>query len=117
MKILIVGHGGREHALLWKLHRDHPEHDYLFTAGNAGMETLARPVDARPADVEAVTAVVRDEDVDFTVIGPEAPLAAGLADRLRAEGRAAFGPGADGARLEARRLALLKPKHPPPQQQ
>ncbi len=101
MKILIVGHGGREHALLWKLHRDHPENDYLFTAGNAGMETLARPVAARPVDVETVTAVVRDEDVDFTVIGPEAPLAAGLADRLRAQGRAAFGPGADGARLEA----------------
>ena len=101
MKVLVVGHGGREHALLWKLRRDHPEHEYLFTAGNAGMEALGRAVDARPADVEAVVAVVAAEDVDFTVIGPEAPLAAGLADRLRAHGRAAFGPGADGARLEA----------------
>ncbi|HUF90622.1 MAG TPA: phosphoribosylamine--glycine ligase [Gemmatimonadota bacterium] len=101
MRILLVGHGGREHALLWKLRRDHPEHAYLFTAGNAGMESIGRPVDARPADVEAVAALVAAEDVDFTVIGPEAPLAAGLADRLRAEGRAVFGPGADGARLEA----------------
>jgi phosphoribosylamine--glycine ligase len=101
VKVLVVGHGGREHALLWKLRRDHPEHEYLFTAGNAGMEALGRAIDARPADVEAIARVVAAEDVDFTVVGPEAPLAAGLADRLRSEGRAAFGPGADGARLEA----------------
>jgi phosphoribosylamine--glycine ligase len=101
MKVLVVGHGGREHALLWKLHRDHPQHEYLFTAGNAGMEALGRPVDARPADAPAIAALVAAEDVDFTVVGPEAPLAAGVADRLRADGRAAFGPGADGARLEA----------------
>jgi phosphoribosylamine--glycine ligase len=101
VRILVVGHGGREHAILWKLHRDHPEHEYLFTAANAGMEALGRAVDVTPADVEAVAALVRAEGVDFTVVGPEAPLAAGLADRLRAEGRAAFGPGKDGARLEA----------------
>jgi phosphoribosylamine--glycine ligase len=101
VKVLVVGHGGREHALLWKLRRDHPEHEYLFTAGNAGMESLGRAIDARPADVEEIARVVAAEDVDFTVVGPEAPLAAGLADRLRSEGRAAFGPGADGARLEA----------------
>ena len=101
MKVLIVGHGGREHAILWKLRRDHPEHEYLFTAGNAGMESLGRAIDARPADIEEIARVVAAEDVDFTVVGPEAPLAADLADRLRWEGRAAFGPGADGARLEA----------------
>jgi phosphoribosylamine--glycine ligase len=101
MKVLIVGHGGREHAILWKLHRDHPGHEFLFTAGNAGMEALGRAVDVRSADIEAIAAVVEAEDVDFTVVGPEAPLAAGLVDRIRAAGRAAFGPGADGARLEA----------------
>jgi phosphoribosylamine--glycine ligase len=101
VKILVVGSGGREHALLWKLHRDHPEHDYLFTGANAGMESLGRAVAVKPADVAAVAAVVAREDVGFTVIGPEVPLAAGLADRLRADGRAVFGPGADGARLEA----------------
>jgi phosphoribosylamine--glycine ligase len=101
VKVLVVGHGGREHALLWKLRRDHPEHEYLFTAGNAGMEALGRAIVARPADVVAGARVVAAEDVDFTVVGPEAPLAAGLADRLRSEGRAAFGPGADGARLES----------------
>ena len=104
MRILVVGHGGREHALLWKLHRDHPEHEYLFTAGNAGMEALGRAVDVKPGDVEGVAGLVAAEDVGFTVVGPEAPLAAGLADRLRAAGRAAFGPGAEGARLEASKV-------------
>jgi phosphoribosylamine--glycine ligase len=101
VKILVVGCGGREHALLWKLHRDHPEHEYLFTGANAGMESLGRAIDAAPADIAAVAALVAREDVGFTVVGPEVPLAAGLADRLRADGRAVFGPGADGARLEA----------------
>jgi phosphoribosylamine--glycine ligase len=101
MRILVVGSGGREHALLWKLHRDHPGHEYLFTGANAGMESLGRAVDANPADVDSVAALVAAEDVGFTVVGPEVPLAAGLADRLRADGRRVFGPGADGARLEA----------------
>ena len=100
MRILVVGSGGREHALLWKLHRDHPENEYLFTGSNAGMEAIGRAVDAPPADVAAVAALVASENVDFTVVGPEVPLAAGLADRLRSDGRAVFGPGADGARLE-----------------
>jgi phosphoribosylamine--glycine ligase len=100
MRILVVGSGGREHALLWKLHRDHPENDYVFTGANAGMEALSRAVDVSAADVAAVAALVASEDVDFTVVGPEVPLAAGLADRLRDDGRAVFGPGADGARLE-----------------
>jgi len=100
MRILVVGSGGREHALLWKLHRDHPENDYVFTGANAGMEALSRAVDVSAADVAAVAALVASENVDFTVVGPEVPLAAGLADRLRDDGRAVFGPGADGARLE-----------------
>jgi phosphoribosylamine--glycine ligase len=100
MRILVVGSGGREHALLWKLHRDRPEHEYLFTGANAGMEAIGRAVDVSAADVSAVAAIVASEDVDFTVVGPEVPLAAGIADRLRADGRAVFGPGADGARLE-----------------
>ncbi|HET6617593.1 MAG TPA: phosphoribosylamine--glycine ligase, partial [Gemmatimonadota bacterium] len=101
MRILVVGHGGREHALLWKLHRDHPEHEYLYTGTNAGMGALGRAVEVDAPDVAAGAALVEAEDVGFTVVGPEAPLAAGVADRLRAEGRAVFGPGADGARLEA----------------
>jgi phosphoribosylamine--glycine ligase len=100
MRILVVGSGGREHALLWKLHRDHPENDYLFTGANAGMEALGRAVDVLPTDVTAMAALVASEAVDFTIVGPEVPLVAGLADRLRSDGRAVFGPGADGARLE-----------------
>ena len=100
MRILVVGSGGREHALLWKLHRDHPENEYLFTGANAGMEAIGRSVEVSVSDVEALVALIASEDVDFTVVGPEVPLVAGLADRLRADGRAVFGPGADGARLE-----------------
>jgi phosphoribosylamine--glycine ligase len=101
MKVLVVGSGGREHALLWKLHRDHPEHEYLFTGANAGMDALGRGFDVDPRDVETIAALVAAQDVGFTIVGPEVPLAAGLADRLRADSRAVFGPGADGARLEA----------------
>ncbi|HUP20410.1 MAG TPA: phosphoribosylamine--glycine ligase [Gemmatimonadota bacterium] len=100
MRGLVVGSGGREHALLWKLSRDHPEHDLLVTRGNGGTGGLARAVDVDPADVAAVAALVEAEDVDFTVVGPEVPLAAGLADLLRDTGRAVFGPGRAAARLE-----------------
>jgi len=101
MRILIVGNGGREHAFVWKLHRDHPEHDYLITGGNGGTTPPARAVDVSPSDVEALVALADAEGVDFTVVGPEAPLAAGIVDAFRAEGRRIFGPTRSAARLES----------------
>ena len=84
MRVCVVGSGGREHALAHVLGR---HHDVVVTPGNPG---IGGSVPTPPEEIEA----------DLTVIGPEAPLVAGLADRLRSAGRLVFGPGADGARLE-----------------
>ena len=101
MKVLIVGGGGREHALLWKLHRDHPEHEYLIAPGNGGTVELARSVDVPPADPAALAGFATSNRVDFTIVGPEAPLAAGVVDALRAAGLAVYGPTRAAAQLES----------------
>ncbi len=101
MRVLVVGQGGREHALVEALHNadDHP-HVYV-TPGNPGMETFAERVAIAPTDVESIVGWSRKNEIDFVVIGPEAPLALGLADALREIGIAVLGPGAAGARLES----------------
>ena len=101
MRVLVVGGGGREHALCWALKRDHP-HATLFAApGNPGTAQLGTNLAiAATAAADLVTAA-RQHSIDFAVIGPEAPLAAGLADALRAAGTAVLGPSAAAARLEA----------------
>ncbi len=100
MRVLVVGGGGREHALAWALARD-PAVDELFAApGNAGIEEVARCAPVEATDVEGIVALVETESIDFTVVGPEAPLVAGLVDALAARGRRAFGPTAAGARIE-----------------
>lgn len=97
MKILLVGGGGREHALAWKLGR---EADILAAPGNPGIAQIA-PCHAAPSgDFPAIFDLARRFRPDLVVIGPEAPLIAGLADQLRAHDFAVLGPGADGARLE-----------------
>lgn len=98
MKILVVGSGGREHALVWRLDRD--GHTVLAAPGNPGIETLARCAAIAVDDHAALTELATNERVDLVVVGPEAPLVAGLADALRARGIPTFGPGADGAQLE-----------------
>jgi phosphoribosylamine--glycine ligase len=100
VKALIVGGGGREHALAWKLKRDDPSIELLAAPGNPGIAELARCVAVPASDVARVTALAAAERVDLVVVGPEAPLAAGLADALRARGMPAFGPSASGARIE-----------------
>jgi len=101
MRILIVGNGGREHALLWKLRRDAPAAGFYATRPNAGMAGMARAVDIAPTNVEALTAWAGDHRMDLVVIGPEVPLALGLADRLEAAGVPAFGPSRAAARIES----------------
>ena len=101
MRILIVGSGGREHALLWKLRRDAPAAGFYATRPNAGMAGMARPVDISPTDVQALTSWAVDCGMDLVVIGPEVPLALGLADRLEAAGVPAFGPSRAAARIES----------------
>ena len=100
MKVLIVGGGGREHALAWKLKRDHPTLELLAAPGNPGIAELARCVPVPASDVARIVDLAATERVDLVVVGPEAPLAAGLADALRARGIATFGPSAAAARIE-----------------
>ena len=101
MRILVVGGGGREHALSWALRRDLPTATLFAAPGNPGTALLATNLQTDPAHADDIARVVRDEHIDLTVIGPEAPLAAGLADRLRADGRLVFGPSRAAARIEA----------------
>ena len=94
MKVLVVGSGGREHAIVRALHRSPHNPEILAVPGNAGIAADARVLRGDPLDV------ARDEAVDLVVVGPEAPLVDGLADRLAEAGIAVFGPSAAAARLE-----------------
>ncbi|MBI1219728.1 MAG: phosphoribosylamine--glycine ligase [Rhodobacteraceae bacterium] len=101
MNILVLGGGGREHALAWAISQN-PKCDRLIVApGNAGIAALAECADLDVLDGAAVVAFAAENAIDFVVIGPEAPLAAGVADALAAAGILAFGPSAAAARLEA----------------
>lgn len=101
MKILVVGGGGREHALCWKL-RQSPRCAALHAApGNAGMADVAQCHAVSVTDLDGMLTLARDLAIDLVVVGPEVPLAAGLADRLTGEGIRVFGPSAAAARIES----------------
>ena len=101
MNILILGGGGREHALAWAV-KQNPKCDRLIVSpGNAGIAALAECADVDILDGAAVVAFCAENAVDFVIVGPEAPLAAGVADATRAAGILTFGPSAAAARLEA----------------
>ena len=100
MKVLLIGSGGREHALAWKL-KQSPLLTELFAApGNPGIGECATLLSLNTDDHAAVLSFCREADIDLVVVGPEAPLVAGLADTLRAGGIATFGPSAAAAQLE-----------------
>ena len=100
MRVLVVGGGAREHALVWRLAQN-PTIDKLFAApGNAGIARDAECVPVAGDDVVAITDFVERQRIDLTVIGPETPLVAGLADELLDRGRLVFGPTKDAARIE-----------------
>jgi phosphoribosylamine--glycine ligase len=100
MKVLVLGSGGREHALAWKLSREAAVREVLVAPGNPGTAALARNVALDILSPQAVTAFVQAEAVDLVVVGPEQPLAAGVSDALRAVGAVVFGPSQAAARLE-----------------
>lgn len=100
MRVLVIGSGAREHALLLGLRKD-PEVDYLALApGNAGTAAVAEQHDVDITSAEAVTGLARKLDIDLVVVGPEVPLVLGVADAVRAAGIACFGPSKDAARIE-----------------
>jgi phosphoribosylamine---glycine ligase len=101
MNVLLIGGGGREHALAWKL-RQSPQISSLYCApGNAGIRSIAKPVPLSARDHPSVLDACQELGIDLVVIGPEAPLVAGLAEHLRAHGVSVFGPSAAAAQLEA----------------
>ncbi len=100
VKTLVIGGGGREHALVWKLLQDDPSMEIIAAPGNPGIATLARCIQMRADDVQGLVAFARAERPDLTIVGPEAPLAAGVVDMFRAEGLAIFGPTRHAARIE-----------------
>ena len=100
MKVLVVGSGGREHALVWKISQSQRV-DRVFTApGNPGTAQHGQNVAVAADDIRGLVALARDKGVDLTVVGPERPLIAGIVDAFQAAGLRVFGPTASGARLE-----------------
>jgi len=104
VKVLVVGSGGREHALSWKISQS-PQLKKLFCApGNAGMSELAECVSIEADDVDGLVQFSKKEGIDLVVVGPEVPLVAGLVDRLEAEGILAFGPNKAASQLEGSKV-------------
>jgi len=100
MKVLLVGGGGREHALAWRLRQEDSRTEIFAAPGNPGIAELATCVPIGATDVDALATFARQAGVDWTLVGPEAPLAAGLVDRFRADGMPIFGPTRAAAMLE-----------------
>ena len=100
MKILVVGSGAREHTIIQALRRDPEKHQLWAAPGNAGIAADAEVVALNATNPKVVTEFAVSADIDLVIIGPEAPLVAGVADRLRKAGVAVFGPSADAAALE-----------------
>src|SRR5476651_1073602 len=101
MRVLVIGGGAREHALVARLSADRDVGELVCAPGNPGIARLARTLPVDVADVDALLALADREQIDFTVVGPELPLSLGVADRFAAEGRLLFGPTAAAARLES----------------
>jgi phosphoribosylamine---glycine ligase len=100
VNVLIVGSGGREHALAWKISQSPALSELHAAPGNPGIAALGRCHPIRSDDIEGLLGLCRQHSIDLVVVGPEAPLVAGVADELRRAGIAVFGPGRDAARIE-----------------
>ncbi len=104
MKILVIGSGGREHAIVWKINKS-PRVKKIFCApGNAGISEIAECIDIKVEDVEGLVSFAKREGIDFTVVGSEAPLVLGVVDRFSKEGLKIFGPTEKAARLEGSKV-------------
>jgi len=105
---MVIGSGAREHALAWKI-KQSPKVTELYAApGNAGTASIAHNLDIRPNDIEALAGAVRDIGIDLTIVGPEAPLAAGIVDRFEQLGMSIFGPSKTAAQIESSKVFARK---------
>ncbi len=104
MKVLIVGGGGREHALAWKIAQSPRVEEVLCAPGNAGIASAARCIDIRAEQVEALVDFAVQEGIGLTVVGPEVPLTMGIVDAFEARGLRVFGPGREAARIEGSKV-------------
>ncbi len=100
MRVLVVGSGGREHALVWKLLRSQSVKKVYCAPGNAGIEQLAELVPIQQTDIESLAQFARQEQIDLTVVGPEQPLTMGIVDLFESAGMRIFGPSKNAAMLE-----------------
>ncbi|MGA6973359.1 MAG: phosphoribosylamine--glycine ligase [Candidatus Binatus sp.] len=100
MKVLVIGKGGREHALVWRLHQSETVWKIFCAPGNPGIDQIAEPVPIAPTDGPALAEFAKSKSVDLTIVGPEDPLAAGVVDEFTRAGMKIFGPTAAAAQLE-----------------
>lgn len=118
MKVLVVGSGGREHAVVKKL-AENPEIERIYCApGNGGISVQATPVDIKATDVEGMVAFAKKEGIDFAVVTPDDPLVLGMADAMEEAGVPAFGPSKKAAQIEGSKVFaknLIKNTAFPPQ--
>lgn len=108
MKVLVVGQGGREHVLVWKLAQSSLVDKVYCAPGNAGTEIDGENVDIASDDIERLVKFAQTEEIGLTVIGPEAPLVAGIVDAFKAEGLTVFGPSAKASQMEGSKVFAKK---------
>ncbi|MBM7557597.1 phosphoribosylamine--glycine ligase [Halanaerobacter jeridensis] len=104
MKILVIGSGGREHALTWKLKQSQKVEEVFVAPGNAGTEEIANNIAIDDTDINKLIEFAQEEEIALTFVGPEAPLVEGIVDRFKAEGLSVFGPNQDAAQLEGSKV-------------
>ncbi|MEJ2634640.1 MAG: phosphoribosylamine--glycine ligase [Calditrichia bacterium] len=104
MEVLVLGSGGREHAIVWKLKQSSKVDKIYCIPGNAGIEQIAECTEIPLDKFEEIDAYIEKQNIDFTVVGPEQPLVDGIVDFLEARGRAVFGPGQKGAQIEGSKI-------------
>jgi phosphoribosylamine---glycine ligase len=104
MRILVVGSGGREHALIWKLRQSPRVQGLLCAPGNVGIARTARCIPIQPQDFAGIAEIARKERIDYVIVGPEAPLASGLVNHLKASGIGVLGPSEEAAQLESSKV-------------
>nr|WP_245984630.1 phosphoribosylamine--glycine ligase [Biomaibacter acetigenes] len=104
MKVMVVGGGGREHALVWKIAQSPRVEEIFCTPGNAGIKKIARCVDISAEDIKALADFAEKKSIDLTVVGPEAPLVEGIVDEFEARGLKAFGPNKAASQIEGSKV-------------